>query len=552
VPEAELLVADDKLFALILETLLDDLCPAESTCNVLLPCCIAAAKALGGKLSNNVDLCAMIYDLVDENADAVLVSVDMSVYERSDSGLNPVYNALLATLTDPYLKHVVLPQLENWLELHAVLDFSRSGTVPLRDMRQGLQTSCARDIDIMQTSTMVDEVLESAVFVMRRRQILEETIALTVDNVTQLPDFPSGLSTITQMQERLSNATFYCKALMSDGYDKFSVAIQRVAHSAATKRNIEKLDGLLFSLWVASRDLVNAISAQIWKEGHILAQNAELSAELVELKGCLQEDVMSKCTQIMDTHVETYSMGQREEAYIVRMQILRKYVKAYLLRRKLTLLARAQAWASGDGAPLVKLQNRMRTIVERRRLRRLNEDPDQDAAAGLPLADAADMLDSHEMRYFDWALVLLEYLPSKKSLASRDAAVQSMLTVLRSSAEKTLQEETDSDEEPVGLLDDEDLDSNGNANRVDPGPDAPSQVDSQFPQILMHSEAMKKKLRLLQQTRNRWNELVLMLDKTNSGFLYPTDVRCSLMCFAEVRGAISLTLRICAYADPCV
>jgi len=141
----------------------------------------------------------------------------------------------------------VIPQLENWFRFHSIFDINRSRTIPFRDLRQGLQTCCARDIDILKDGTMVDELLVSVTFVMRQREMLEQVVALTIDNESQAAQgFENRASVVTSIEERLEYAAFYCKSspLIKAKYSQWHNAKERVGHSAAARYNLRRLDNL--------------------------------------------------------------------------------------------------------------------------------------------------------------------------------------------------------------------------------------------------------------------------------------------------------------------
>eukprot|EP01051_Picozoa_sp_SAG22_P008922 SAG22_NODE_709_length_7742_cov_2.383488_8_plen_761_part_00 len=182
--ETDLVLPRSDLINVILRSQLDNLCPATVCENVLLPCIISVSKSLGGKLPNNVPLCLSVEDLLNEDSEAIKIPVYTSRRVKSE-GLHPVYDALLDVLSDPFLSHFIVPQLEHWLEMFTTMDIVRDGLCPFTDLQQGLQTSCAPEIDIVQTCVMVDQLVEAIQYVMQERDMLDRAIELTCDNLSE-------------------------------------------------------------------------------------------------------------------------------------------------------------------------------------------------------------------------------------------------------------------------------------------------------------------------------------------------------------------------------
>eukprot|EP01044_Picomonas_judraskeda_P021099 COSAG03_NODE_4877_length_1407_cov_0.988532_2_plen_374_part_01 len=348
------------------EDRLDSLAEPSVATDVLLPCGVAVATSYGGKVPNNIDFCTTVRDILDENPDAIKASVEGADGDLAGADFHPIYDAMLTLLTDPYLTHFVVPQLEAWLRLHTILDLSRSGEVPFGDLQCGLETACAPEIDVVQTSVMVAELLTSTEFVIRQRQFLQDVASIVVDDPAAIAA-ENRLCMLSKLKNRLPEATYHCKQILQTEFTQFTLSADRVSHAVRCRFNLPSLDSLIYVLWKAAHSLVNAISAETRGDSLVLRKDPELRKQVNAFKSVIRQEVMSRCSHAMNSHVEIYSVGSRGEGMLERTKIVRKYVAAYLLRRRLKLLSRVSS-LMGSGDTLVKLQGRMRGIIERRRL----------------------------------------------------------------------------------------------------------------------------------------------------------------------------------------
>jgi hypothetical protein len=507
---SELMVPREQIRSLILASRLDSLAEPSVATDVLLPCSVAVATSLGGKVPNNVDFCTTIQDILDENPDAVKANVEGADGDLASADVHPTYDAMLNLLTDPYLTHFVVPQLEAWLRLHTTLDLSRSGEVPFCDLQCGLETACAPDIDVVQTSVMVAELLTSTKFVIRQRQLLQDVASIVVDDSAAMAA-EDRLCIISQLKNRFPEATYHCQEILQNEFTQFTMSADRVSHSIRCRFNLPSLDSFIYELWKAAHRLVNAISAETRGDSLVLRKNPELRKQVNAFKSVIQHEIMTRCSHAMNSHVEIFGMGGRGQYEPEQTRIVKKYVAAYLLRRRMKLLSRVSNWMHSDDK-LVKLQGRMRGVIERRRLNKAYQN-----SVGLTNVvqdeKRVDMELDDQMRYFDWTQVLIDYLrviPEEE----RARSVATYLNTKKELQEAILKAEEDDEDPP------------------DPSNDGGAGVH--FPAILLYSTTIQFRLQQLQETRNRWHELLLMLDKDGSGTLLPIDLRCSLMAFAEM------------------
>jgi hypothetical protein len=183
--------------------------------------------------------------------------------------------------------------------------------------------------------------------------------------------------------------------------------------------------------------------------------------------------------------------------------------------------------------PLIKLQAKARGAIERRRQEKLqaaalaeplDAEPESEfvkeeklrvAATGSSSVDTGS--EEFSIRYFDWPLVLIQYLKSRpqiKSLKEAALKVLEMLKAARLKEEKKRDAVGDDEENPFG----------------EGGPP--------FPEILLNEHVLRIKLETLRNTLHNWNEMLMMLDQNTSGSLNAMELRCSLMAFAQM-GLIS-------------
>eukprot|EP01046_Picozoa_sp_COSAG06_P028761 COSAG06_NODE_2616_length_6576_cov_9.041686_1_plen_2031_part_00 len=413
----------------------------------------------------------------------------------SEDDYHPAYMMVLKILTDPFLTYFVLPQMEAWQQIHTVLDLSRSGSVPFLDIKQGLQSCCSPDIDILQTKVQVEELLGSTRFVMLHQDMLTETAALTVDG----PE----LSVVSRIRRTLADASYYCQQVLSSEWYSLQVATERVGHTVQANDGVEHLDKYLFALWRAAREMAKAIGQNMQGNSLALQKDLALCQQLTEMKQELTREVLPRCTRAMDFHTRVYMYSARNNMSSEHRAILKKYCAAYLLRRRLKLLSRVRTWAMSDNSALVKLQARMRGVVARRRLRKMHR-----STAPSQIEMGSQALDMREIANNDWPLVLYNYLKH----GDQDAREEAKMAFLRK-LKRTREDQMSAEED---------------------GAEVGASTDVEFPYCLLYADTMQAKLELLATARNRWAELLLMLDKNNTGSLVPLDIRCSLMAFSEM------------------
>jgi hypothetical protein len=301
--DSELMISEEQIRSRILALQLDSLVAPVAATDVLLPCSVALATSLGGKVPNNVDFCTTIQDILDENPDAVKANISGADGVLEGDGVHPIYDAMLTVLTDPYLTHFVVPQLESWLQLHTILDLSRSGEVPFCDLQGGLETACAPDIDIVQTSVMVAELLTCTKFVIRQRQLLQYVASIVVDD----PDAIAAedrLCLLSQLKSRMPRATYHCQEILHAEFTELNVSADRVSHAVQCRFNLPLLDSPLYALWKAAHSLVNAISAETRGDSLVLRKDLELRKQMNAFKSFIQQEIMTRCSHAMTWHVE--------------------------------------------------------------------------------------------------------------------------------------------------------------------------------------------------------------------------------------------------------
>jgi hypothetical protein len=492
--------SSEELIELILDHILPDLCNPQDISSCLLPCLTAVAKTVGGKLPNNVHFIKSVQDVLQDDPDAVIapLSSDWAV-ENADQ--HPCFDRMLKLLTDPYLEHIVLPQIEHWFRIFSVVDLTRDGTTPFVELERGLQMACAPDIDIMQTSAMVSETVLSLKFAIRQREIVDQVLGLCFDDADAALE-SQRYCTVSQICRRLSDATYHCKELMSIKFNRLLNAADTAGHAALEGLHLPHLDAAVYKLCGAARALANAICDTLRSQAAHLHRNSPLLLQLSAFKYALLKQIVPMCNRIMDSHATLYATDVLEGA--TRPQdnpALHRVVARYLLRRRLKLLAAVGVWVSRSApgqCPLEKLQARVRGVIERRRtMKTFSDKPAHDVDAATEDGSLADL------KYLDWVDVLLNVLRNQ-SVSAREHIVKQFLTWLRCAQDP---QSSDTDDEPSGLC---------------------------FPAILLYRETMDDKLSLLTQIRNRWLEMLLVLDRNNSGTLTPMDMRTCFMAFSDM------------------
>lgn len=601
----------DVLLNQITEVRLSALCQPREIFDSLLPCGIAVAETLAGKLPSSIDFCARVRDLLEEDDMAVAkarrqlrkeesewlqqVHIDetdeSTEFDRADNGgtqmqanasrsgtaissaygdeIHPEYDRLLHLCTDPYLLHIVMPQMEAWQVLFNIFDLKRNGYVALSELQQGLSTACSPEIEIIQTATMVDELMKSMEFVVHEQSLVGKVIDLAVDDD---PGFGSRLAkqqecTITRIKGTNPTAVRYCRDAFKYQWQAFVAAVRRIALACVTRSDLDGLDQLVYGLRFVTHTLTSMLNKHLragdfrgWKpqvvangtptdtnqhepaEAHAVADGA-LEECLREFTRNLTQQVVNECTSIMDAHSYMYRVhyanGRRSES-----DLIRKYVSSYLLRRRVKLLARVKQWEDSvvkkrqrsagflkkkdADSPLIKLQAFARGAIARRQLQRLEaaavgNDPDAKSAKAYAKSAREEKqavatvleLDIKEVRieYFDWPSVLIQYLKSRPQITTlRDAALK-VLTMLKAARMK------------------EDKQHGGKVSTSD---DAYGDDGPPFPEILLTDEVLQVKLSVLRQTLHNWNEMLMMLDQNSSGSLNPMELRCSIMAFSQM------------------
>jgi hypothetical protein len=620
----------------ILEVNLSQMCRPSDVIDSLLPCGVALSDTLGGKLPSSIDFCEGCRQMLEEDEMAVANArkqlqkeadeVLQQITHRDDAdgettADNPssregqahagkrqpktiIFNAanndeihyeherLLHFLTDPYLLHIVMPQLEAWQMLFNIFDLKRNGYVAFSELQQGLSTACSPEIEIIQTATMVQELLKSMAYVVGEQQLVRRVIKLTVDND---PGFGSRAATqeecaITKLKKKDPTVIKFCKEAMLDEWQGFVAAGKRVAMMCTSRTDLDNLDSAVYGLRYAAHTLILRMNEQLRADDLKMPRDKseDTSAaptdtppqtgakssqpafkafkdQILQFKRSLSDTVVAECTGVMDAHsfLNRAQYGKRRQT---ESDIIRKYVSAYLLRRRLKLLARIrQQWATAAGPlpstmaggdhhskkrsrkqlasgkknaanpqlPLIKLQAKARGAIERRRQEKLQaaalaepldaepesefvkEDKLRVAATGSSSVDTGS--EEFSIRYFDWPLVLIQYLKSRpqiKSLKEAALKVLEMLKAARLKEEKKRDAVGDDEENPFG----------------EGGPP--------FPEILLNEHVLRIKLETLRNTLHNWNEMLMMLDQNTSGSLNAMELRCSLMAFAQM-GLIS-------------
>ena len=320
------------------------------------------------------------------------------------------------------------------------------------ELQQGLSTACSPEIDIVQTATTVRDLLNAMAFVVQESRLVEKVRELVVDS-TQVDSIASGiphtqLSKISQMQKANATAMTYIREQMPVLYGTFRGAVQRLANCAENKEMIE-VDALVYGLRFVTQSLIAALRTELAKQ--TIAHNESLRTQIERVRRTLNHDVILTCTRVMSRHTKLYHSISNK---LSGSEILKKYVAAYLLRRRVKLLAKIHAWnlAAGGRQPLVKFQARLRGFLQRRRMKRFRED--SAALAAVDARRAGEEAEEEELDvsdvtigYFDWPRVLIQYLQNRPEIRDiRDATMQ-LLKLLR---DKRMSEDGDAADVETG------------------------------------------------------------------------------------------------------
>jgi Ca2+-binding EF-hand superfamily protein len=554
--------ADDKegLRAQVYEAELADLCTKDDVMGLLFPCTIAVTTMVGGKLPSSLPFCKQVREMLDEDVQAVEEARGVIEAERKGEkvdddatedvvveakishekheemitkflaaqeteqitaeSVHPEFDKLLGVLTDPYLVHIVLPQLESWQMLFNIFDLRRNGRVSYSELQQGLSTSCSPEIEIVQTSGQVQDLLNSMTFAVKEQELVDRVIGLCVDDPGGFGsrEATSSACQITLLRKSNPSAVHHCADRFEREWKSFTRAVRQCAEGSITRSDLGNLDTAVYGLRYVTHTLTARIgddlSGSDSEAQKLFHKTPGLREELFAFRRDLSTVIKETCTEVLDSHAQLYHL-LNGDARSTQHELMRKFAADYLLRRRRRMIKRVEAWETAQmkkrkgvlslqnkDSPLVRLQAKARGAIERSRIEKLKAEAAEDANT---LDSQDDTTEDNSAKdnynttidYFDWPRVLIHYLRSQEKVDSMRKAVEKMF-ILKQSQQKE-------HEEPL-----------------------------EFPHILLDGVALESKLTTLRQTIHHWNELLMMLDQNNSGYLNPMELRSSIMAFSEM------------------
>eukprot|EP01043_Picozoa_sp_COSAG02_P028661 COSAG02_NODE_1748_length_11073_cov_2.905040_1_plen_1842_part_00 len=395
---------------------------------------------------------------------------------------------LVAALEDPYLVHIVLPQLEAFLALFNIFDLRRQGRVYFDNLHSGLVSCCTPDVAIFRSPTTAQMVSDAAEIVSRVDRILTRS---------------------RQLLESLP--------VVFDAKDEFELdeAI-RTAYSAIHESGVH-VGGDVAALMKCLRSMKNddrADNPQAF--GH---KGAEVLAQLASFRR--RVDSILAEGQVFEQR-NLYCSHRRSLINVLRRAIRRK-----LLLRRARLLSRMRLWDADCMketviySKLKVLQRRARDRIAKRRPKSAMFGP---GTTGKPAStgDLGDAEAALQVQYLAWPSVLIRFY-SESSNQEREHSLFHVETLLRiASSDQNCVEPLD----VAGLEDEQPLFT----SHVD------NTQETVFPVILLTGKQIALKTERLQSLLSNWNALTNLFDQSGSGHgnIKVTDLRCALMAMAEL------------------
>jgi hypothetical protein len=333
-------------------------------------------------------------------------------------------------------------------------------------------------------------------------------VELTVDSPTGLGSRPGSNkdSRIRTLRKGNLTALKYIRANLPVLWHTFTAAVIRVANAARQSRDMEGLDDLVYGLRYVTHSLLQELRNR--EQATEIMEDMYLRDQLRAFRSGLGHTVMKDCTFVMRTHSDLYNA---QFAKLSSSEVIRKYVSSYLLRRRLKLLARCSAWNKSGGQehgaqdstiskhPLLRIQAHIRGRLERIRLKELHAVEDAEETADIDRLERFDTTTS-TIEYFDWPQVLTHYLkarPEIKSLRGAAMRILAMLKQLKKQADRNTGGEEDASDEEEEEDEEEDEDEEQTDFNA-------SGITLPFPQILLDTRILQKKLDMLRNTLHNW------------------------------------------------
>eukprot|EP01043_Picozoa_sp_COSAG02_P039586 COSAG02_NODE_3138_length_7298_cov_4.879289_1_plen_604_part_00 len=396
---------------------------------------------------------------------------------------------LVAALEDPYLVHIVLPQLETFLGLFNIFDLRRQGCVDFDQLQSGLVSCCTPDIAIFNSATAAQMVSDATEIVSRVDRILTRS---------------------RQLQESLP--------VVFDAKDEFELdeAI-RTAHSAIHESGVH-VGGDVAALMNCIRSMKNddrADNPQAF--GH---KGAEVLAQLASFR------------RLVDSILDEGQVFEQRNLYCSHrrslINVLRRAVRRKLLLRRARLLSRMRVW-DADCMKETVIYSRLKVLQRRARERIAKRRPKSGVfgpgTKGEPAStDGLDTPDAAlQVQYLAWPSVLIRFY-SENSNQERERSLFHVETLL----ENVCNDQNCA--EPLNV-----------AGLGDELPISTSHVDvisqeTVFPVILLTGKQIALKIGRLQSLLSNWNALTNLFDQSGSGHgnIKVSDLRCALMAMAEL------------------
>ena len=387
---------------------------------------------------------------------------------------------LRATLEDPFLLHVVLPQLETWMAVFSIFDLRREGRVEFSQLASGLTSCCTPEIAIFKRQEVVRMVTDAVEVVARVDRILLHGRQL-------LDDMPVifGNKERVDMDEAL-----------------------RQVHSAIHESGVH---------------VGGDVAALMKTIGNVRDDDRMHNPEAFGASG---EEVLTQITEFRASLGATVREGEIFEVrnlYCSHRRVLidslKRWVRRRVLLRRTALLARLQRWDPDACREIVrysKLKMWQRRIRRRMRHKNLGQDSkvpqeadeqEQEAKAEVPL----------EITYLAWPSVLIRFY-SESDSATRAHALKRGLQLLAK------RQRTETARNSAGSED----------SRSQSAPHEDS-ISVTFPVVLLEADMMRR-VDQLQRLLSNWNALVNLMDQSSSatGNLKVQDLRCAVMAMGEV------------------
>lgn len=621
-------------------------CGPEDVMDCIYPCAVTVLESAGGKLPASLLFCDRVGEILEEDVSAV-DQVRESILEESQKASwntgrqsdsaekeeerlrerkvemqkkmmaklqsaktavsagetdgemhHPDYERLLEVLTDPYFLHIVLPQVESWQTLFNIFDLKRNGRVSYSELCQGLRTSCAPEIEIVQNATMVQHLLKSMAFVAKEKELIRSIFDLCVDNPPPFGASEEYASTsqISTIFKRNPSAVHYCIAHYKSDWDALKTAARRVGDMVSSRSDLTYLDGAVYNLRFVVHTLVRNICRDLRSTRSDIQTDSFLKDELHMFKRDLHRIVTSACTEALVAHRQLFKLAGDDDDSPIATLVLRKLVRLMIHRKRAYMIRRVTQWeakavkkkkqklkfkngtaehvngASKDG-PLVKLQAIARGSLERRRIENVrveaimksdgllddeelihqhvhettsdngNSDDDEETAGDTDIV-------VKDIDYFDWPNVFTHYLRFNHKVEWLSSAAVKILEDQALSGVDEVDNEVEAlklakssgifeTEDPGNPCLEETQTVEDGALSTDPASESsgnsPDYIElHEFPHNMLNEQLLARKLVTLRHTIHTWHELVMMLDTNNSGSLGADELQYTILAFASM------------------